>query len=100
MGFEGLAPSVPPLLAGLLLDGLLGDPQVRWHPIRLLGDSLSFFERMLRRAGLDGRIGGCLLLLLLAIVWVALPSLAIVAVTRSNAIAGFVLQSVIVYFCF
>ena len=51
MGFEGLAPSASLLLVGLLLDAVFGDPQLRFHPIRLMGDTLTVFERLLRRLG-------------------------------------------------
>lgn len=50
----------------LALDALLGDPPYRLHPVRVTGMLLSSGERLLRRAGLDGRIGGALLFALLA----------------------------------
>lgn len=53
-------------LAGLLLDALIGDPVFAWHPIRLLGRLLSFYEERLFALGLNGYGGGILLLLLLA----------------------------------
>src|SRR5688572_18346166 len=77
MGYEGLAPSASLLLLGLLLDAVFGDPQIRLHPIRLMGDSLRMFERSIRKDGLDGYIGGVVLFLPLAASWVILPSLAI-----------------------
>jgi len=77
MGFEGLAPSASFLLGGLLLDAAFGDPQIRLHPIRLIGDTLRMFERFLRRAGFTGYAGGCALFLVLALVWVVMPSIAI-----------------------
>ena len=52
----------------LLLDAVLGDPQYRWHPIRLAGNTLAAGERALRAQGLDGRFGGFLLFLWLALV--------------------------------
>ena len=58
MGFAGLAPSASLLLIGLLLDAVFGDPQLRLHPIRLIGDTLTAFERFLRRIGLSGYFGG------------------------------------------
>jgi adenosylcobinamide-phosphate synthase len=100
MGIEGLAPSAPLLVTGLLLDAVFGDPQVRWHPIRLIGDTLSFFEKALRRLGGDGRAGGCLLLLLLAIVWVVTPSLIIYAAGRWDTTAALVLHILTVYILF
>jgi adenosylcobinamide-phosphate synthase len=77
MGFEGLDPSAWLLFLGLLLDAVFGDPQIRFHPIRLLGDTLRLFEQLLRRAGLNGYLGGCALFLLLAVVWIVLPAIAI-----------------------
>ncbi len=43
------------------LDGWLGDPVYRFHPIRLIGDALLRLERLLFRAGLDGTFGGVVL---------------------------------------
>jgi adenosylcobinamide-phosphate synthase len=77
MGFAGLAPSVSLLLIGLLLDAVFGDPQLRLHPIRLMGDTLAAFERVLRRIGLNGYLGGLALFVLLAMVWIVLPGIAI-----------------------
>lgn len=100
MGFEGLAPAAPLLLAGLLLDAVFGDPQVRLHPIRLIGDTIWFFETLLRRVGLDGRAGGCFLLLLVAVVWVGVPSLLVYRLMLWDKTMGLVLHILIVYVCF
>jgi adenosylcobinamide-phosphate synthase len=56
--------------AGVLLDLALGDPTYAAHPVRLMGSTLTGFERLLRRIGLDGYLGGILLFLLLAALWV------------------------------
>jgi adenosylcobinamide-phosphate synthase len=88
MGIEGLAPSGSLLLIGILLDAAFGDPQIRLHPVRLIGDTLRLFERLLRRAGLDGYAGGCVLFLLLATVWVVLPSIAIYGLYIRHATLG------------
>ena len=100
MGFEGLAPSAPLLFFGLLLDAVFGDPQLRIHPIRMMGDTLTVFERLLRRLGLDGYAGGCVLFLLLAAFWVALPSLAIFELYRWNANLGSVAHVFVVFILF
>ena len=55
-----LRPNAGLLAAGVLLDLLLGDPQYRWHPIRLMGHSITWLEGALRRLGLDGYAGGVL----------------------------------------
>jgi adenosylcobinamide-phosphate synthase len=78
MAVEGLAPSASLLIAGLVLDALLGDPQFRFHPIRLIGASLSACESFLRRRGWDGYGGGCVLFLFLTIAWVVIPSLLVI----------------------
>ena len=74
MDLSVLAPSPTLLLAGVVLDAVLGDPVYRLHPIRLMGATISGCETALRRIGLDGRFGGCLLLLLVGTAWVGLLS--------------------------
>ncbi len=64
-----LGPDPLLLLFAVILDGLFGDPVFSWHPIRLIGASLSLLERFLRGLRLDGYAGGCILMLLLAAFW-------------------------------
>lgn len=61
MGFDILL-----ILLAFMLDVLFGDPVYRWHPIRLIGDLLSAYERLLRHFGFDGYGGGIALFVLLA----------------------------------
>jgi adenosylcobinamide-phosphate synthase len=49
------------IVAACALDALIGDPVYRLHPIRILGAWTLLWERLLFRAGLDGRFGGVLL---------------------------------------
>lgn len=49
------------VLAACALDARFGDPVYRLHPIRVLGAWTLLWERLLFRAGLDGRLGGVLL---------------------------------------
>lgn len=60
--------SWPPslILLAFMLDLWFGDPVYRWHPIRLLGNLLSAYERLLRHWGCDGYGGGVVLFVLLA----------------------------------
>jgi adenosylcobinamide-phosphate synthase len=53
------------LWAGFLLDVLLGDPEYRFHPIRLMGAGIALGEKGLRKAGLANRAGGIALAFLL-----------------------------------
>ncbi len=64
-----LAPRADLLAAAVALDLLFGDPVYRWHPIRLIGSSLTWIEAQLRAAGADGRGGGCVLFVALALIW-------------------------------
>lgn len=58
---EALWPGAALLGAAVLLDLAFGDPQVSWHPIRLVGRSIAAIERGLRAVRLDGYAGGILL---------------------------------------
>lgn len=69
-----LAPDPVVLLCAVVLDGLLGDPIYRWHPVRLMGHTLTGVERMLRRIGMDGYFGGGTLFLVLAVFWVGISA--------------------------
>jgi len=100
MGFSGLAPSAIFLIAGVIIDAMLGDPQVWFHPIRLMGKTLSGFEWILRRFRLDGYFGGCLLFVLMAIAWVGGPCLVVAYISQSNRDAGNAAHILIIYVFF
>ena len=53
------------LLMILGLDLNFGDPVYRFHPIRIIGSLVSWYEAGLRHSGLNGKFGGVLLSLLL-----------------------------------
>jgi adenosylcobinamide-phosphate synthase len=55
------APDPGLLISAVVADLLLGDPVYAWHPVRLIGRTLTWMEALLRRAGLDGYGGGILL---------------------------------------
>jgi adenosylcobinamide-phosphate synthase len=73
MDLPGLSASGTLLLGGVALDAVFGDPRYRQHPVRLMGRSLTFFEKALRQSGADGYAGGCLLFILLAVTWILVP---------------------------
>ena len=61
---QGLAPLSPDpvlLAIGVVADLAVGDPVYPWHPVRLVGGTLTWIEDRLRAAGLDGYGGGILL---------------------------------------
>jgi adenosylcobinamide-phosphate synthase len=100
MGFEGLAPSASLLFFGLLLDAAFGDPQLPMHPIRLIGRTLSAFEHLLRRIGLNGYLGGFMLFMLLATLWIVLPGMAIRMLFLWNTTLGSIAHILVVFILF
>jgi adenosylcobinamide-phosphate synthase len=66
-----LRPDSAALALAFVVDLALGDPVYRAHPIRLIGESLRWFEGRLRALGFDGYGGGVVLFVLLAIGWLS-----------------------------
>jgi adenosylcobinamide-phosphate synthase len=100
MGTALIAPAAPDafaLAAALALDLALGDPVYRAHPVRLMGATLSLVERMLRRAGADGHVGGVLLLLVLAAVWIPATTGAVIGAAAAGHAVGWAIHVFIVY---
>ena len=58
-----MAKCIVVLWMGFLLDVFLGDPEYRFHPIRLMGGGISLGEKWLRQLGLGSRAGGVILAL-------------------------------------
>ncbi len=92
-----LGPSALLLAAGVLLDLVFGDPQWRWHPIRLIGHAIAWIERGLRGMGLDGHVGGVALGLTTAAVSVAAASALLLAAERLGHVAGLALHALVIY---
>ena len=49
------------LIAALVLDLILGDPPFPFHPVRVIGSTISGLERLLFRLKWSGLVGGALL---------------------------------------
>lgn len=92
-----LAPHPGVLAVAVALDLALGDPQYRWHPIRLMGASVMFIERSLRSAGLDGYGGGVTLGLACAFLWVAVTSVATLAAAEVDPYLGLGVHAFLLY---
>ena len=92
-----LHPSAVLLACAVVLDAILGDPSFRWHPIRLMGRSLSWLEERLRSAGADGRMGGCLLFVLLAAGWVGGVSMLAMVIGDLSQGAALAFHAFVVY---
>lgn len=67
------------MIAGFLLDLLLGDPNTKWHPICLIGNLIAACERLFRRAfpatKTGERFAGGLLVLIMLLVSAGVPAL-------------------------
>jgi adenosylcobinamide-phosphate synthase len=82
---------------GVGLDLALGDPVYALHPVRLIGRTLSFFERALWKFGANGFGGGIALFFLLAALWAALPVACVSAVARWSPAAAFWIEVFLIY---
>jgi adenosylcobinamide-phosphate synthase len=96
---ELLRPNPFVLIAAVILDLLLGDPVYPYHPIRLIGNTLSLFERGLRRIGADGFGGGIALFFFLAIFWVGGVVVLLVSAFHMDWRLMFVLEIFLAYSC-
>jgi adenosylcobinamide-phosphate synthase len=92
-----LRPAAPLLGAAVLLDLLLGDPVYPAHPARLMGWTLTKFEKGLRAVGLDGYGGGILLFVFLAGLWCGGTGLFTYALDRWNHYLALAFQVSLLY---
>ena len=97
LSLESLAPDPLLLLGAVALDGLVGDPVYRLHPVRLTGAALARIETVLRRLGLDGRIGGCLLFAVLGCLCAGLVSAAALAIGHLSPLLASVFHLFVLY---
>ena len=88
------------LILGLavLMDLLFGDPEYPLHPIRLMGRSLAWIERILRRIGADGYAGGVLLFLFLSLLWAG-GSTGLLSLLSRWKVAAFLFHLFLAYSC-
>lgn len=89
------------VLCGLVLDLLLGDPRWLYHPVRIIGKGISFFERILRKIFPSGRkgerIAGVLLVILIVGCSVLVPAVILWLAYGYRFWLGFVLET---FFCY
>ena len=97
MDLTVLAPHPVLLLCAVVLDGILGDPVYRWHPVRLMGHTLTGVERILRRIGLDGYAGGCMLFVALSAFWVGVSAALALWMNGLHPVLNGVFQVFLIY---
>jgi adenosylcobinamide-phosphate synthase len=96
--YHALLPDAYLLGFGVLLDAAIGDPTYAWHPIRIVGRTLTWMESRLRSAGLNGYIGGVFLFIWLAAAAVGVTVLIISAAGRAWSQLGLLVHLSVVYF--
>ena len=87
------------LFLAFILDLFFGDPRYRFHPIRLIGRCISFFTRILRRAGLDGRWGGVVLVMMVVFIFFAAFLAPSLVLHRINILLGLGFDLFVCYSC-
>lgn len=87
-----------PLLAGVVLDKLLGDPLWLPHPVVGFGRIISFFEHRLNHVGYR-RIKGIFTALLLIAGIFTLSYLLLKYVSEYNVWLGYILTTIAVFYC-
>ena len=94
---EVLAPNATALALAVAIDLAVGDPVYGGHPVRLIGRTLQGLESALRRVSVDGYVGGILLFVGLAAVWVLGVSLAVASVSSLSWFAGWCAHLFLLY---
>lgn len=91
--------AVLPLLAGAMLDCLLGDPYSLPHPIRLIGRLISALEKWVRKR-FENHLaaGGAVLAVLVLLASTAVPLGLLLLCYRMNAWLGAAVESVLYYY--
>ncbi len=84
------------MILALILDFVFGDPTVRWHPVRVLGYTITSFEKVSRRLPCSPRVQGVFflfmnLLAVLVPVW-------ILYVLPHGTFTGILINGVMIYF--
>lgn len=84
-------------ITGFVLDVLFGDPYWLYHPVRMIGNLISFLEKPLRKAAGDSSkkqlAAGCVLWVLVVLVSMAVPALLLWGAAQVHWGLAFVLES-------
>ncbi|MCD4669954.1 MAG: adenosylcobinamide-phosphate synthase CbiB [Actinomycetia bacterium] len=91
------------LSIALILDFILGDPQIGFHPIIAVGKLIKYLERRLLRDNyteVRKKISGLILVLIISILTLTLSYLAIFYSFKINMFFGNAISAIILYFMF
>lgn len=91
--------AVLPILAGFLLDCILGDPYSLPHPIRLIGRLISALEKWVRNAFANHlTAGGTILALIVLMTSAGIPLAVLFLCYRVNIWLGAAVESILCYY--
>jgi adenosylcobinamide-phosphate synthase len=99
-GLDALFPHPWWLAVAVAADLAVGDPVYSWHPVRLIGRTLTWMEARLRSAGLDGYVGGVLLFIGLAAISVGIASAIVVAAAVVSVPLAWIVHAMLLYSLF
>ena len=92
-----LLPNAAALAVAVAADAVVGDPIYAWHPVRLIGRTLTWMEQRLRAAGLNGYGGGILLFVGLALVSLGLVSVVLLLAGTASAALAWLIHTFLLY---
>ncbi len=89
------------LVIGYVLDLIIGDPQGWFHPIRLIGNMISFIENKLRkkcRTSSDERKAGAILWLTVVFMSFIAPYAILFIAAKISMSLAFIIESIMCYY--
>lgn len=84
-----------PLIAGFLLDAVIGDPYSIPHPIKAIGNLIAAFEKRVRRKYRDLRKGGAVLAAAVVTVSAAAPLILLMVCYKVHIVLGLTAESIL-----
>ena len=90
---------VLPLIIGLVLDTILGDPYTMPHPVRLIGHMISACEKIVRKNMPNNlRLGGTLLAIAVSGVSFAVSLIIVLIAYRISSVLGVLAEGIMCYY--
>lgn len=91
--------TIAALVAGYVLDLIIGDPHGMWHPICFIGNMISFFEKRLRTGKSEQKdlVAGVLLVILVTGISTVIPLVLLLVCYRIWFWLGFAVET---YMCY
>lgn len=89
-------------ITGFILDMIFGDPQWRFHPIRLIGNLISFWDKKLRKSQQEVAMkqAGVLLVFLVTVPCTVVPLGLLILCQMIHPLLRYVIESIMCYFLF